>query len=79
MEAFRKTEQVIQGISRWKIVVSRCQGQREERDGGQKSSSLLGRRLAGQRKDKTMRQNDRVDNFGLWPRGKRALDEVSCC
>lgn len=56
-----------------KIVVSRCQGQREEGGAGQQRSSLMGRCLAGQRKDNTMRQNDKVDDlFFPWPRGKRA-------
>lgn len=38
---------------RWKIVVSRCQGQREE---GVQGSSMVGSCLSGQRKDNTIRQ-----------------------
>jgi len=31
------------------------------------------------REKQTMKQNDGEDNFSLWPRGRKALDEVSCC
>lgn len=65
VEGFRGWKGIQKGIKGKQIVVSRCQGVRCH--------------LAVQRKDITMRQNDCVANFGLWPKGKRALDKVSCC